>query len=239
MKRIFFLIVLFCIIIRPGFSQEKEDSRIRILFHGLVMDVSSFSPISNSQIMINGVFSSFSGNDGTFAFYVNRNDTVIFESLGYKSTILYISDTLTGREFIAGVYMNSDTLSVGEVVIVPRLSNLKSNILNSKSRTPVTMQNARNNVAISAYQGRTSQSPLGDPSSNYELLRKTQKVNAFEKGGIPSDKMVGISPLLLIPAAYLLIRGMPEKPAPIKQQLTNQEVDQIHKRYLETLKKRE
>jgi hypothetical protein len=79
---------------------------------------------------------------------------------------------------------------------------------------------------------------LGDPATNYELLRQKQKTDAFERGGIPSDKMVGISPLLLIPAAYLLIHGLPEKPAPLKQQLTNQEVNQIHNKFLETLKQR-
>jgi hypothetical protein len=238
MKRIFLFIFSVFIIISSGFGQGKENPVIRILFHGLVMDASSLSPIANSQIIINRIFSSISGEDGTFAFYVNRNDTVVFKSLGYKSTILYVSDTLTDREFIAGIYMNRDTLSIGEVVIVPRYTNLKSEILNARSKTPPIMENARYNVAVSAYQGRISQNKLGDPINNYELLRQKQKVDAFERGGIPSDKMVGISPLLLIPAAYLLIHGLPEKPAPLKQQLTDQEVDQIHIKYMEILKQR-
>jgi len=179
-----------------------------------------------------------SSDDGTFAFYVNRNDTVVFNSLGYKATILYVSDTLTGREFIAGVYMHTDTLSIGEVVIVPSLRNLKSEILNARSKTPTTFDNARYNVAISAYQGRNSQGKLGDPASNYALLSQKQKIDAFERGGIPSDKMVGLSPLILIPVAYFLIHGLPEKPAPLKSQLSDQEVDQIQKKYLETLKQR-
>ncbi|MBE3086004.1 MAG: hypothetical protein IMZ64_07285 [Bacteroidetes bacterium] len=238
MKSIFFIILSICILNQAGFSQGKENAGIRILFHGLVMDANTLSPLANSQIMINRAFSSVSGNDGTFAFYVNRNDTVVFKSLGYKSTILFVSDTLTGREFIAGIYMNSDTLSIGEVVIVPRLINLKSEIMNAKTKTPATMENARYNVAVSAYQGRNSQNKLGDPASNYELLRQNQKVDAYERGGIPSDKMVGLSPLLLIPAAYLLLHGLPEKPAPLKPQLSDQEVDQIQKKYIETLKQR-
>lgn len=238
MKSIFFIILSICILNQAGFSQGKENAGIRILFHGLVMDANTLSPLASSQIMINRAFSSVSGNDGTFAFYVNRNDTVVFKSLGYKSTILFVSDTLTGREFIAGIYMNSDTLSIGEVVIVPRLINLKSEIMNAKTKTPATMENARYNVAVSAYQGRNSQNKLGDPASNYELLRQNQKVDAYERGGIPSDKMVGLSPLLLIPAAYLLLHGLPEKPAPLKPQLSDQEVDQIQKKYIETLKQR-
>lgn len=238
MKSIFFIILSICILNQAGFSQGKENAEISILFHSLVMDANTLSPLANSQIMINRAFSSVSGNDGAFAFYVNRNDTVIFKSLGYKSTILFVSDTLTGREFIAGIYMNSDTLSIGEVVIVPRLTNLKSEILNTRSKTPTTFDNARYNVAVSAYQGRNSQSKLGDPATNYAHLSQKQKVDAFERGGIPSDKMVGLSPLLLIPAAYLLIHGLPEKPAPLKSQLSDQEVDQIQKKYIETLKQR-
>jgi hypothetical protein len=188
--------------------------------------------------MINRAFSSVSGNDGTFSFYVNKNDTITFNSLGYKSIVFYVSDTLPGREFIVGIYMQTDTMSIGEVIIIPRLTNFKSEILNGRSKTPATMENARYNVAVSAYQGRNSQNRLGDPASNYELLRQNQKVDAYERGGIPSDKMVGLSPLLLIPAAYLLLHGLPEKPAPLKPQLSDQEVDQIQKKYIETLKQR-
>ena len=238
MKRIFILILLICIIIQTGLSQEKENAGIRILFRGLVMDASTFSPLANSQIDINMAFSSVSDEDGTFSFYVNRHDTVVFSSLGYKPVILYVSDTLTGREFNAGIYMHTDTLSIGEVVIVPRFTNLKSEILNARSKTPSTMENARYNVAVSAYQGRNSQNKLGDPADNYAHLRQKQKINAYEKGGIPSDQIVGISPLLLIPAAYLLIKGIQEKPAPLSPQLNDSDIDQIQKKYLETLKQR-
>lgn len=238
MKRFFALFITFFIIFFPGYCQENKTSSVRILFHGLVMDASSLEPIANSQILINGKFSSISDTIGEFAFYVNRRDTILFESLGYRSTSLFVSDTLTGQEFITGIYMYSDTFSIGEVVIIPRLKNIKSEIFNARSNTPATFENARYNMAISAYQGRTTKNQLGDPSTNYELLRQKQKVDAFERGGIPSDKMLGISPLMLLPAAYLLIHGLPEKPAPLKPQVTRQEVEQINKKYLETLRQR-
>jgi len=238
MKRIFVILFSVFIILNSVFSQERGDSDIRILFHGLVMDANTLVPVANSQILINRAFSSVSGYDGTFAFYVFKNDTVIFKSLGYKSTVLYVNDTLSGREFIAGIFLNSDTLSIGEVVIFPRITNLKSEIMNAPGKTPSTMENARYNVAISAYQGRNSQNKLGDPAINYELLRQKQKTDAYERGGIPSDRILGLSPLLLIPAAYLLIHGLPEKPAALKPQISDQEVNQIHKKYLETVKQK-
>jgi hypothetical protein len=238
MKRILLFAISFFFIIHSCFCQEKANSGIRILFHGMVMDAKTLSPIPNSQILINREFSSISSANGNFAFYVNMNDTVLFRHLGYKSTLFLVNDTLTGQEFIAGIYLSSDTLAIGEVVIVPRLRNLKSEILNARSMSSTPMENAKYNVALSAYQGRTTMGKLGDPAANYESLHQKQKIDAFERGGIPSDKIVGISPLLLLPAAYLLLHGSPEKPAPLERELSDQELDQIQKKYLETLNQR-
>lgn len=231
--RFHFIIIIFLFINHSCFCQVINNSGVRILFHGIVLDANTLSPISNSQILINHEFNSVSSTDGTFAFFVNRNDTVIFKHLAYKATMLFVSDTLVGKEFVAGIYMKSDTLLIGEVVIVPRFINLRSEIINAPTRIPSTMKNARYNVALSGYQGRTTQGKLGDPNTNYGLLRQRQKLDAYEKGGIPSDKMVGLSPLLLIPAAFLLIHGLPEKPAPFEHNLTDQELDKIHKKYME------
>jgi len=232
MKRCFLFLILSLFIGSTLLSQVNVDAGVRILFHGAVMDASTLAPVSNTQILINRDFSSISDSNGTFSFYVNQKDTVVFRHIGYKPTTFTVSDTLKGKEFIAGIYMKSDTLSIGEVIIVPRFMNLKSEILNSPSKVPATMENARYNVAISAYQGRTTTGKLGDPASNYGLIKDRQKISAQEKGGIPSDKMVGISPLLLVPAAYLLINGLPEKPAAYDHQITDQELQQLNKKFI-------
>jgi hypothetical protein len=233
MKHRFLFIILFFLINLTAICQLTDSTGVRILFHGIVMDANTLNPISNSQILINHNFTSVSSTDGTFAFFVNKNDSVLFRHIGYKPTLMTVSDTLIGKEFIAGVYMKSDTVSIGEVIIVPRFVNLKAQILNSPSKIPSTMDNARYNVAISAYQGRTTQGKLGDPSGNYGVLRQKQKIAAYEKGGLASDQIAGLSPLLLLPAAYLLMHGVPEKPAPFEHTLTNKELDQIMKKYNE------
>jgi hypothetical protein len=151
---------------------------------------------------------------------------------------MHISDTLHGTEFIAGIYLNNDTVYIGEVIIVPGYKNLKSEILNAKSKAPPNMDNARYNVAVSAYQGKNSTGTLGNPDDNYAAINQKRKIDAFEKGGIPSNNMVGLNALMLIPAAYLLLHGLPENAAPYRPQLTDQEVAQLHKKYLEKQKQR-
>ena len=72
-----------------------------------------------------------------------------------------------------------------------------------------------------------------------QLLNQKQKIDAFEKGGIPSNNMVGLNALLLIPAAaYLFLHGLPANAPPMKPELTENDIAQIHKKYLETMKQR-
>ncbi len=235
MKRILLFVVLIYLTASTGFCQQTGNKGSTILFHGIIMDAGTLAPVSNTQILINNAFSYVSNSDGTFGFYVYRGDTVKFKHLGFKTTLWLVSDSLKGNEFNAGIFMHSDTVSIGEVIIVPHLSNLRAEIMNAPSKEPATMNNARYNVAISGYQGRTTTGKLGDPSSNYGLLRQQQKINAYEKGGIPSDMISGINPFLLVPAAYLLIHGLPERAAPMEKRLTNQEIEQINEKYLEYL----
>jgi len=209
-----------------------------MFFHGIIRDAGTLSPLVNSRIIINRSFTSVSDEDGTFSFWGNRHDTVIFSQLGYKPAVFQISDTLSGNDFLAGVYLTSDTIDIGEVIIVPKLSGLKYNILNTPVSTPTEIENARYNVAVSAYQGRVSTGTLGDPSSNYNIIHQKQRQDASEKGGIPSDRIVGLSPFMILSGAYLILNGLPEKPAPMKTPLTRRELEQIHEKYLRTLEEK-
>jgi len=71
------------------------------------------------------------------------------------------------------------------------------------------------------------------------MIRQKQKYDAFEKGGIPSDQMVALSPFMLLPAAYLLIRGLPEQPEPPGPVITDKELQELNMRYFESPRKRQ
>jgi hypothetical protein len=237
MKHFLLTVILSFSLMLSGMCQVNVNPESGLLFHGIIMDANASIPLVGAQIFINRSLIDVSDPEGTFSFLVHKNDSVIFKHLGYKPTSWLVSDTLKGREFAAGIYLHTDTVSIGEVIIVPRYNNLRSQILNSPSKVPATMANARYNVAVSAYQGRTTQGKLGDPASNYNYIHRKQSIAAYEKGGIPSDQIAGISPLLLLPAAYMLLHGMPEKPPSFEKQLTDQEIDQIKQAYLEMQKK--
>jgi hypothetical protein len=240
MNRILNIWLLTFIFLTPMTAQYVDtDNRSRILFQGIVRDASSLSPLANSQIFINRSFITASDSAGTFSLLINRRDTLEISLLGYKSAVFFVNDSLPGKEFMAGIYLNTDTITIGEVIIVPRLANLRSEILNAPRRVSPEFENAKNNLALSAYQAKVSQGKLGDPSTNYEMLRQQQRTEAYEKGQIPSSRITGISPLLLVPAIYLMMNGFPQKPAPMKSDLNEEEINQIQKKYLESIKKKE
>jgi hypothetical protein len=216
----------------PVFSQEKDKTAIRILLHGLVMDSKSLAPLPGSQLSVNRRFSAVTDDYGAFALYVNIFDTVAVTRLGYKPVQMIVSDTLLGKPHVAGIFLSTDTIEIAEVVIIPRVLNLKSEILNPKVSTSPQTENARYNVAVSAYTGRTTTGMLGDPATNYSVIREKQKIDAFEKGGIPSDQIAGISPFMLIPALNLLLNGLPDRPPAYKPDISDYELDQIRKTFM-------
>lgn len=220
-------------------GQQSMVQGNRVLFRGVVADGETRNRLAGSQIYVNGIMKAVSRDDGTFSFFAFRHDTITFSMMGYKPFLLILGDTIRVPELLTGVYLNPDTLNIGEVIILPRLPSLKAGINVSLTQNNIYTENARNNVNIASYQGRTGQDKLGDPSMNYELLRRKQKTEAYEKGGIPSDRMLGLSPLLLVPASYLLIHGMPETPSPPEPKISQREIDELNKKYLEKIRGKE
>ena len=237
MRRACLVLVIVLHGLSSSYSQQSQQADNRILFRGVVIAASSQERLPGSQIYINRRAAGISRNDGTFSFFAFKNDTIVFTMLGFSPARLVVSDTLTGKEFLTGIYLQSDTLEIGEVIILPRITNLKAEIMNSMMETNVQMANARSNISIASYQGRTAQGAMGDPSINYEVLRQKQKTEAYEKGGIPSDKIIGLSPLMLIPAAYLLLNGLPELPEAPEPRISQKELDELNSWFLKELRR--
>ncbi len=209
-----------------------------ILFHGIVIDVVTQNPIEGVQYFSDRQASTDSR--GLFSFYAHNRDTVVFSCTGYRDMNFIVPDTLHGNEYAMGIYMNPDTLYIGEVVILPRIGNIRAEILSSRPAPDIETINATNNLKISAYQGIVGMNKLGDPATNYEVLRQKQRMDAYEKGGIPSDRMVSLNPFMAIPIIYMLIKGPPKNPDPPTPSLSTkelQEIKEIHQATISNKKK--
>jgi hypothetical protein len=238
MKRIVFISVISIIFPLNIFCQVGGTGPSLILFHGVVIDAASLSKLTGYEILINRSHSAFGTENGYFSFYAYKKDTIVFILQGYKPQSIILSDTLAGKDFLTGVYLVSDTTDIGEVIILPRMANLKAELLNARVTPDPKLENAVANINTASYVGRTTTGKLGDPVSNYEYLRQKSKVEAYEKGGIPSDRLIGFNPFILIPAAYMLLHGRPETPPPPKPQITSKDMEELKSMYIESLKSR-
>lgn len=233
-----YIIILVFILLISGDLINAQESKLneQILLHGLIMDASTQKPLSNVHYIINDDFGGATTDQGKFSMYINRYDTVVFSYMGYSDFYLKLSDTLVGNSFVAGIFMETDTLAIGEVIVLPRMGDLRSEFRNSDVEVSKELVNARNNLEVATYQGLSSEADLGDPGTNYELLRRKQIITAYEKGGIPSDQILGFSLISAIPAAiYLLKNGIPEKPVPPEPHVSNREINRMIELYRKSL----
>jgi len=212
-------------------AQEEIIGSQPILFRGVVVDAVTQEPVEGVQYFSDR--QAATDANGLFSFYAHIHDTIIFECKGYRKTLFLVSDTLKAREYTMGLFLNPDTLFISEVVVIPRLGDLKTFMMTDTPVRSTEEMNATNNLKLSAYQSIAGIDQLGNPDANYQLLKQQQKTNAYEKGGIPSDKMVNLSPFTIIPVIYTLMRGLPEMPAPPAPYLSSKELGElrnIHKK---------
>jgi hypothetical protein len=237
--RICISVTVILIILSPRLSCQEPGSGLPgILFSGLVLDSKTGVPLENTQVIINGSAYSLTDKEGKFVFLVSHHDTVMFRRLGYKQFVFCISDTLAGTDYISGIFMNADTLEIAEVIILPRPVNIKSVISEPCTPEKREIENARNNLAISAYQARVNQNRLGNPAVNYEVLKQQQREHAYTRGQVPYDRIAGLNPLILIPAVYMLMKGFPGKQPPFKPHLEDHEIFLIRERYMQSLQEK-
>jgi len=198
-----------------------------ILFNGLIVDADTRVPLSGAHYMIRDRTAGAADEKGQVSFYARHHDTVRFSCVGYKDFHMVIGDTLLAQEYVLGIYLTSDTLMIPAVVVMPRLVNVRAEIMADKPGSNQDLVNATNNLRISTYQGLTAATRLDDPASNYEVIRHAQAIAAGEKGGIPSGQMIVFSPFTLIPIIYLLATGLPEDPPAPSPRISAKELNRL------------
>jgi len=229
----FFVVSFIAFMLAPKVLHGQDTTRVKPLVQvsGVVIDAITEEIISNAQYSISGKGGGVTDAFGQFLLFARQGDSVEFRMVGYKSSVLTLDESIIAASYITLIAMVTDTLQIGEIIIFPQLASLRtiansSTILDSKE-----YENARNNIALGVHQGLTGQSRLGDPATNYAVLLEKHKIEAYEKGGIPSDKMVTLSPFMIIPAYYLLMNGLPDPPRAPKAGISNQDLTKLRNAY--------
>jgi hypothetical protein len=134
--------------------------------------------------------------------------------------------------YLVGIFMTRDTIRLQEIVIFPRLRNLRQEITSFRNRGDFQNDIAKQNLDIATYQGLKSVPDLTDPEIQYNYQASKIKMDAIERGGIPSDKIVSVSVFTGVALIMsLLLEDKSEIPEPVKLPGTH-EVQWIKNYYL-------
>ncbi|MCF8235769.1 MAG: carboxypeptidase-like regulatory domain-containing protein [Bacteroidales bacterium] len=158
-------------------AQEKEKELIQ--FSGVVVTADSLQPVPFANIIIAGTnHGTVSDYYGYFSFVAEKNESIIFSSMGFKKDTFLIPDTITGSRYSLIQVMTRDTILLAETVIYPwpTVDQFKEAFLNLDIPDD-DIEIARKNLDKQELQMRAEKYPM-DGSMNYTnyMQRETNKL---------------------------------------------------------------
>ncbi len=130
-----------------------------------------------------------SDHRGIFSIISAPGDTVFFSAIGYKSTLLTVPVTSSGDHYITDVIMVTDTIQIGEVLVLPwkTYSEFKRAVLENKPADPL-MENMEYNLAMMQQQVWSDMTPT--PGQAYRFTMQQVSDNLYTRGQLPANNLL-------------------------------------------------
>lgn len=130
-----------------------------------------------------------SDSRGIFSIISIPGDTVFFSAIGFKSTLLTIPSNLAGTNFITDIKMITDTIMIGEVLVLPwkTYSEFKRAVLENKPEDPL-MKNMQYNLALVEQQIWSDM--RSTPGQGYRYTMQQMSDNLYTRGQSPVNNLL-------------------------------------------------
>jgi hypothetical protein len=161
-------------------AQERRNELIQ--FSGIIITGDSLNPVPYTRILImNTNKGTTSDIFGFFSFVAHKQDTILFNAMGFKPASFVIPDTITKYRYSLIQIMTGDTLTLSEAYIFPwpTYEDFKQAFVNLKIPDD-DLERARKNIEASQIQLRTENYPM-DARMNYNnyIENQTSKLYYF------------------------------------------------------------
>lgn len=112
------LILTLLFLSAPGRAQTKQEHIVQ--FSGIIKDLNTGEPLPFATIYVDKKYRGTITNlDGFFSFVVEKGDSMVIRSVGYKEKRLQIPPKLVGDSYHVMYALEADTILLDEVVIYP------------------------------------------------------------------------------------------------------------------------
>ena len=166
-----FKLFIFALILCNLTKLSAQDSDLFEL-SGVIQDKQSQEPISFAKIIIiNKKKGLMADEKGMFSFIVNRNDTIIFSSVGYSYLRIFIPDTITQIHQTVLLTLTPDTIALKPIYIFPwkTYDEFKEAFKKVKILKPKEEQNFEINMEIIRLQIASQLSDIALPSTSFRV----------------------------------------------------------------------
>jgi hypothetical protein len=164
-----------------------------------------------------------------FSLYARWHDTITFTCIGYREYSMVVQDTL-GRGSILPVSTSPGRHTmIPAVIVIPRLGNIRAEIMADRPVPTQEMINASNNLRMGVYQGLTTPLNWGIPATIMSCSGRNRGWRHMRRGRSRPDQMIGLSPLILIPLIQRLASGPPEDPVPPAPHISAREMEHLRR----------
>ncbi len=164
------------------FSQEEKKL---VQLSGVVRDENQHPLQFVNILILNKHRGTISDTRGMFSFVVEEHDTILFSAVGYKRTGLIIPDTLESFNYPVDVIMETDTIEIAEVTILPwnTYEEFKEAFLTVELPDDDLHRAYRNLALIQAQIQDQDVEP--DPGLNYKYFMNEQYSQLYSRGQVP------------------------------------------------------
>ena len=117
--RLTIICVLATLVLTLPAGAQSQDKDV-VQFSGIVKDLSTGQPLPFATVYVDKVFRGTITNlEGFFSFVVEKGDSMVIRSVGYKEKRLLIPSNLEGDSYHVMYALEGDTILLDEVVIYP------------------------------------------------------------------------------------------------------------------------
>ncbi|MFC2115716.1 carboxypeptidase-like regulatory domain-containing protein [Bacteroidota bacterium] len=179
-----YLLILFTLLVVFQDSNGQDTEKL-VQLSGVVR-TEYLQPLQFVHILIlNKHQGTISDTKGMFSFVVQPHDTIMFSAVGYKRTGLIIPDTLETFNYPVDVIMETDTIEIREVIILPwkTYQEFKQAFL-ALELPDDDLQRAFHNLAMIHRQIHNPDA-APDPDLNYQYHLREQYNATYSKGQTP------------------------------------------------------
>ena len=164
-----FALLIMCVFTAVSQTSERSTERQVVQIAGVILDNENLQPIPYVNVSVKGTFRGASADaNGFFTLVTLAGDVLEFSSIGFRSAIVKISDTIESDRYTVYQSLQRDTLELPLTVIYPWPSREKFREAFLNLDVPDDdFEIARKNVILSDLRERARYSKM-DAGMNYK-----------------------------------------------------------------------